>query len=179
LTSTSPRSCASLQPVGKPLPRAKMNRNHAHYRLLGKPQISPAPREFLAHTDFSHRLLEKERGALAMPTRGSSTPRSTPRLLAPPPQRPSATRRASHWIGANPRGETPKPRMPLGARRSPYRALRPIVPLMTPKQFNAPSTSSVSPSEEPRAFWVSTNEPCASGSLATPESQRPSPSCCG
>jgi hypothetical protein len=49
------------------LPRAKMNRNHGHYRLLqqiGKPKISPAPpRVFCSYIIFARILRSREGGA--------------------------------------------------------------------------------------------------------------------
>src|SRR5262249_5271849 len=41
---------------------------------IGKAKISPTSGEFFAHTDFLHTSIRVLRGALAMPTRGSSIP---------------------------------------------------------------------------------------------------------
>src|SRR5262249_48760308 len=54
-----------------------------YYRLLGKPQISPAPREFSAPTDFLHTSIRVLRGALAMPPRGWPSPSHSPRTALP------------------------------------------------------------------------------------------------
>src|SRR5262245_49140522 len=73
-----------------------MNRNHGHYRLLqqiGKAKISPTPREFLAHTDFLHTSIRVLRGALAMPTRGSSIPCPRAPSAASGPMRRAARER--------------------------------------------------------------------------------------
>ena len=70
----------------RPLTSCKnVNRNHGHYRLLQQieKRISPAPREFLAHTDFSRTSIRSRPPGLSMGRGGVA-------ILAPQPLHPDA-----------------------------------------------------------------------------------------